>query len=56
MYELVDPWYAEYINLDQEVVFELSAAANYLSIEPLLELSCAKIASLIKGKSIQEMR
>ena len=31
-------------------------AANYLDVKPLLELSCAKVASLIKGKSIQEIR
>ena len=31
-------------------------AANYLDIKPLLELSCAKVASLIKGRSIPEIR
>ena len=31
-------------------------ASNYLDIKPLLELACAKVASLIKNKSIQEVR
>ena len=38
------------------MLFELVMAANYLDVKPLLELSCAKVASLIKGKSIQEIR
>ena len=56
MASVVDPWYADYINLEQEVLFELIMASNYLDIKPLLELSCAKVASLIKNKSIQEIR
>ena len=34
------------------MLFEVVMAANYLDIKPLLELSCAKVASLIKGKSV----
>ena len=54
--EVTTPWYADYINLDQEALFDLILAANYLDIKPLLDLSCAKVASLIKNKSIQEIR
>ena len=56
MASVVDAWYADYINLEQEVLFELIMASNYLDIKPLLELSCSKVASLIKNKSIQEIR
>ena len=56
MQSVVDPWYADYINLEQEVLFELIMASNYLDIKPLLELACAKVASLIKNKSIEEIR
>jgi len=56
MATVVDPWHAEYINLEQEVLFELIMASNYLDIKPLLELACAKVASLIKNKSVQEIR
>ena len=54
--DVTTPWYAEFINLEQEVLFEIILAANYLDIKSLLELSCAKVASLIKNKSIQEIR
>ena len=56
MASVVDPWFAQYIDLEQEVLFELIMAANYLDIKPLLELACAKVASLIKNKSIVEIR
>ena len=54
--QVVDQWHADYVNVDQETLFEVVMAANYLDIKPLLELSCAKVASLIKGKSVQEIR
>ena len=54
--QVVDPWHADFVNVDQEMLFEIVMAANYLDIKPLLELSCAKVASLIKGKSVQEIR
>lgn len=31
-------------------------AANYLDIQPLLELTCAKVATLIRGKTPEELR
>ena len=54
----VDPRYAEYItkDVDQALLFDIVLAANYLDIKPLLKLGSAKIASLIKGKSIEEIR
>ena len=54
--QVVDQWHADYVNVDQEMLFEIVMAANFLDIKPLLELSCAKVASLIKGKSVQEIR
>ena len=56
MAQVVDQWHADYINLEQEELFELVMAANYLDIKPLLELSCAKVASQIKNKSVVEIR
>ena len=56
MAQVVDQWHAEYIDIPQEELFELVMAANYLDIKPLLELSCAKVASQIKNKSVQEIR
>ena len=56
MSDVVSEWFANFVNLDQEVLFELILAANFMDIKSLLELSCAKVASLIKGKTIQETR
>lgn len=53
---VVGQWHADYINLEQEELFELIMASNYLDIKPLLELACAKVASMIKNKSVQEIR
>ena len=54
----VDAWYAEYIikDVDQALLFDIVLAANYLDIKPLLRLGSARIAALIKGKSIEEIR
>uniref|UniRef100_A0A7S3JFI0 S-phase kinase-associated protein 1 n=1 Tax=Euplotes harpa TaxID=151035 RepID=A0A7S3JFI0_9SPIT len=54
--DIVSAWYADYVELEQEVLFEVILAANYLDIRPLLELSCAKVATMIKGKSVVEVR
>jgi S-phase kinase-associated protein 1 len=54
--EFVNKWYADFINLPKNDVFDLVLAANYLDNKPLLELSCAKVATLIKGKSPEEIR
>lgn len=51
-----DKWYAEYISVSQELLFEIILAANYMDIKSLLDLSCAKVASMIKGKSPAEIR
>lgn len=53
---LFGPWYAEFINTDIEDIIAITIAANYMAIKPLLELGCAKIASLIKGKNPEEIK
>jgi len=37
-------------------IFQLILGANYMDIHPLLHLGCAKIATLIKGKSPEEIK
>jgi len=54
--DVVSEWYANFVNIEQEVLFELILAANFMDIKSLLELACAKVASLIKGMSIPEIR
>ena len=56
MTEVVQIWYANFANVEQEVLFELILAANYMDIKPLLDLTCATVASMIKGKTPEEIR
>jgi S-phase kinase-associated protein 1 len=56
MAEVVQDWYANFANVEQEVLFELILAANYMDIKPLLDLTCATVASMIKGKTPEEIR
>ena len=51
-----DEWYASFVDVPQEMLFELILAANFMNIQPLLDLTCATVASLIKGKSPEEIR
>ena len=41
----VREWDVEYVDVEQEILFELILAANYLDIKALLDLTCAKVAS-----------
>ena len=56
MAEHVQEWYANFVDIDQEKLFELILAANFMDIKPLLDLTCAAVASLIKGKTPEEIR
>jgi S-phase kinase-associated protein 1 len=56
MSEVVSKWDASFVDVDQEVLFELILAANYMDIKPLLDLTCAKVASMIKGKTPEQIR
>ena len=56
MREVVSEWDANFVEVDQETLFELILAANYMDIKPLLDLTCAKVASMIKGKTPEEIR
>ena len=54
--DCVDNWDYDYININEEKIFEIMIAANFMDIQPLLDLTCAKIASEIKGKNEEEIR
>ena len=56
MHEVVGEWDAKFIEVDQEVLFELILAANYMDCQSLLNLACAKVASMIKGRAPEEIR
>lgn len=55
--DVTNEWDVAFINgIDLDSTFDLINAANYMDIKPLLDLSCAKIASIMKGKSAEEIR
>lgn len=56
--EIVTPeWYSKWCkDMDRQTIFSLVAAANYLDIKPLLDLTCLGVAVAIKGKSVDELR
>ncbi len=56
MADVVQKWYADFVDLEQVLLFELILAANYMDIKPLLDLTCATVASMIKGKTPDEIR
>jgi len=46
--DLVQPWYAEFVRIDQVMLFELVTAANFMDIKPLLDLTCLAVSVMIK--------
>jgi len=54
--DLVQPWYADYVKVEQVLLFELVTAANFMDIKPLLDLTCLAVSVFIKGKSPEELR
>jgi S-phase kinase-associated protein 1 len=54
--DLVQPWYADFVKVEKELLFDLVAAANFMDIQPLLDLTCLAVSILIKGKSAVELR
>jgi len=54
---VADKWDAHYINsFSKKAIYQVILAANYLDCSCLLHLGSAKIATLIKGKSPDEIR
>lgn len=54
--DIVGEWYANYItNITRGMLFELMAAAHYMDIKPLVELTCIPISMIIQGMSSDEI-
>jgi len=52
-----DEWDADFANsMTKRELFQLTLVANYIDCQSLMHLMCAKIASLIKGKSPEEIK
>lgn len=55
--DIVQPWYATFIEnvKNEDMLYDMVNAGNYMFIQSLLELSCAMVALSIKEKSISEI-
>lgn len=54
-----DRWDAEFINSfgpERQKLYDIVKAANYLGIKPLLLLGTSKVASLIKGVPVKDIK
>ena len=56
MNDIVGAWDATFIEMEDRQLFDLILAANYLDISDLLDLGCAKVASIIKNKTPDEIK
>lgn len=52
----IEAWDKNFLNVDQEMLYEIILAANYLNIKPLLNAGCKVVAEMIRGKSPDEIR
>lgn len=52
----MDAWDREFLKVDQEMLYEIIQAANYLNIKPLLDAGCKVVAEMIRGRSADEIR
>lgn len=51
------PWYRDYIeNMDRSMVFKIVQAANFMEIQPLLDIACLRVSTELVGKSAEEIR
>ncbi|KAJ0603891.1 putative S-phase kinase-associated protein [Helianthus annuus] len=46
---------SEFVNVDQDTLFDLILAANHLNIKSLLDLTCKTVADMVKGKTTKEI-
>jgi len=52
-----DAWDARFVDgLSKRMLFQIILGANLLDCKPLLHLGCAKVATMIKGKSPEEIK
>ncbi|KAH7332148.1 hypothetical protein KP509_20G071200, partial [Ceratopteris richardii] len=54
--EDVTHWDGNFLEVNQATLFDLILAANYLNIQSLLDLTCQRVADMIKEKTPEEIR
>ena len=54
--EDIGDWDRAYMQVEDAMIFEIIMAANYMDIQPLLNLGCKTVANMTRGKSPEEIR
>ena len=54
--DCVDEWDCKFIDIELDLIFEIIIAANYMNIDSLLKLACARVAGHCSGKKTEELR
>ncbi|CAI0547362.1 unnamed protein product [Linum tenue] len=54
--EAMKTWDKKFVKVDQDTLFDLILAANYLNIKELLDLTCKTVADMMSGKTPEEIR
>ncbi|CAG8458578.1 1817_t:CDS:2 [Ambispora leptoticha] len=53
---IISEWDERYIEVEHDLLLDITLAANYLEIKSLLDLGCKKVANMIRDKSPEEIR
>ena len=56
MADIVQAPFAKFVEMDLDLLFEVVLAANYMDMKPLLDLTCASVAAMMKDKSVEDIR
>ena len=51
--QLIKEWDAEFLSVDQDVLFKLITAADYLQIKELVDQLTQRVADIIKAKTFK---
>ncbi len=49
-------WFNDYLNVDQQTMFEVILGANFLDIQSLLNMQCKHVANIIRNKTPEQLR
>uniref|UniRef100_A0A1I7TSQ9 Skp1-related protein n=1 Tax=Caenorhabditis tropicalis TaxID=1561998 RepID=A0A1I7TSQ9_9PELO len=52
----ISEWDTNFLQIDNELLFDLVCAANYLDIPKLLHVSCKTVALMARGRTTEELQ
>ncbi|KAJ1647357.1 hypothetical protein J3B02_004244 [Coemansia erecta] len=52
----IDEWDARFMQVDQDLLFSILLASNYLDMRSLLDLGCKTVANMMRNKDAEQIR